>query len=208
MPVELDEALEQISEIRGHLATAETFRGYRAASVAGTGLLALLTALAQPSVVADPAANPWRYVGMWVAAAVLSAMGAGAQILHGYLKCGSPHRRATTRIVVGHLVPVVAAGALLTATLMARDPAPAALLPGLWAILVGLGVFASRRHLPRTIGWVGLYYLLCGAAILGFLPGPEAMAPWVMGSTFGIGQLASAVVLYWNLERNGWQEEI
>ena len=138
---------------------------------------------------------------------MLCGIATGTQILHGYLKCESPHRRATTRIVVGHLVPVIAAGAAVTWALMAREPVPAALLPGLWAILVGLGVFASRRHLPRTIGWVGLNYLLCGASILQFLPGPEALAPWVMGSTFGVGQLASAVVLYWNLERNDWQEE-
>ncbi len=208
MPLELDEALEQINAIRGHLATTETFRGYRAASAAATGVVAVLTALSQPSLVGDAAAQPLRYVALWVGAAVLCGLGVGAEILRGYLACFSPHRRATTRIVVSQLVPAITAGALLTWALAWRERAPMMLLPGLWAILVGLGVFASRQHLPRTIGWVGLYYLICGAAILEFLPGPEALAPWVMGATFGVGQLAAALVLYWNLERNGTQEKI
>lgn len=210
-PPELDEALEQINAIRGQLATAETFRGYRAVSVAGTGLVAVVTSLAQPVLVPNPAADPVAYVVLWVGAAVICTLGAGGQILHDYLKCQSPHRRASTRIVLGHLVPAVVAGAAVTWAFMTRSAASveqAHLLPGLWAILVGLGIFASRRHLPRTIGWVGLYYLLSGAVILKFLPGPEALAPWVMGAIFGLGQLASALVLYWNLERNGANEEI
>ncbi len=207
MPLELREALEQINEIRGHLARAETFRGYRAATAAATGLVAILTAILQPVLVGDPALHPRRYVLLWVAAAVLGLVGAGAQILHGYLNCDSAHRRLMTRIVLGQLVPAITAGALLAGTLTARGLAAIELLPGLWALVVGLGVFASRRHLPRAIGWVGLYYLGCAAAILLYLPDAEALAPWVMATTFGVGQLAAALVLYWNLERNGSQTE-
>lgn len=207
MPVELHDALEQIREIRGHLATSETFRGYRAVSVAGTGLVAVAAAMAQPLVIADPAAEPLQFVGLWVAAAVLSAVVAGAEILYGYLRCASPHRRATTRIVIGHLLPEVVGGAAVTWALTLREPAPVDLLPGLWAMLVGLGLFASRRHLPRTIGWVALYYLVCGAAVLTMLPSAAALQPWVMGGVFGLGQIASAAVLYWNLERNVTHEE-
>ena len=207
MPLELHEALDQISEIRGHLVTTETFRGYRAAPAAATGLVALLTALAQPGLVGDAAVQPARYVMLWVGAAALCAAGVGAQMVHGYFHCASAHRRATTRIVVGQLLPSLTAGALLTWTLTWRRPDLVALLPGLWVMLVSLGVFASRRHLPRTIGWVGLYYLACAAAILHYLPGPEALASWVMGATFGVGQLAAALVLYWNLERNGSEKE-
>ena len=47
MPPELHEALEQISAIRGHLVTAEAFRGYRAVPAAATGVVALLAALAR-----------------------------------------------------------------------------------------------------------------------------------------------------------------
>lgn len=203
MPVELHEALEQISEIRGHLATAETFRGYRAVSAAATGLMAVITGLLQTAIIGDPAAYPLYYVALWAATAGLCLTGSGLQVLYGYLRCRSAHRRVTTRIVVGQLVPAMAAGAAVTWTLGTRGLAEICLLPGLWAALFGLGVFASRRHLPKAIGWVGLYYLAAGAAVLTFLPGPAALASWVMGATFGIGQAAAALVLYWNLERNG-----
>lgn len=42
--MQLEEALQQIGEIRAHVAREEAFRGYRAATVATTGLLALLAA--------------------------------------------------------------------------------------------------------------------------------------------------------------------
>jgi len=203
MPVELREALQQINEIRGHLATTETFRGYRAVSAAATGLMAVLTAVLQAWLIRDAASDPLRYVVLWTATAVLCLAGSGLQVLYVYLLQQSAHRRATTRIVTGQLLPALTAGALVTVTLGCRGLAEICLLPGLWAVLFGMGVFASRRHLPRAIGWVALFYLLSGAAVLAFLPGPAALSPWLMGSVFGIGQSVAALVLYWNLERNG-----
>lgn len=208
MPPELHEALEQISQIRGQLAQSETFRGYRAASVAATGAVAVLTSLAQMRWLADPAAHPLLFVTMWVSAAALCLVGGGAQILWQYLHCESPHQKATTRTVVAQLLPPITAGAVLAYILGHRGPQATAMLPGLWPMLVSLGVFASRRHLPRAIGWVGLYYLACGSAILYLLPGSAALEPWIMGVVFGIGQMAAALVLYWNLERHGKEEEI
>lgn len=203
MPVQLHEALQQIHEIRGHLATTETFRGYRAVSAAATGLMAVIAALLQPVLVGNAAADPLQYVLLWTATAVLSLAGSGLQVLYVYLRCQSAHRRATTRVVIGQLLPALTAGALVTFSLGGRGLAEISLLPGLWAVLFGMGVLASRRHLPRTIGWVGLFYLLSGAVVLLLLPGPAALSGWVMGTIFGIGQSAAALVLYWNLERNG-----
>ena len=203
MPVELREALQQISEIRGHLATTETFRGYRAVSAAATGLMAVLAAVLQGWLIRDAASDPLRYVVLWTATAVLCLAGSGLQVLYVYLLQQSAHRRAATRIATGQLLPALTAGALVTFTLGRRGLAEICLLPGLWAVLFGMGVFACRRQMPRAIGWVALFYLLSGAAVLAFLPGPAALSPWLMGSVFGIGQSAAALVLYWNLERNG-----
>jgi hypothetical protein len=208
MRPQLEEALDRIKEIRGHLATTETFRGYRAASAAATSLVAVATALVQLSVVGDPAAHPLRYVILWSSAAVLCGIITGAQVLYGYLRCRSRLQRAATRIAVGQLVPGIVAGAMLSWALGIRRPEAAVLLPGLWAVVFSLGIFASRRSLPRATGWVGLYYLLCGWLIFEFLPGPAALASWVMGVTFGLGQMATAIVLYWNLERNAKEEEL
>jgi hypothetical protein len=47
----------------------------------------------------------------------------------------------------------------------------------------------------------GVVYLLAGAVNLSLADGPNAYAPLVMGLPFGLGQLLTAAVLYWNLER-------
>ena len=39
---------------------------------------------------------------------------------------------------------------------LARAPELTAFLPGLWAVLFGLGVVAARPHLPPATGMVGL----------------------------------------------------
>lgn len=47
--MDLRDALAQIAEIRAHIAQNETFRGYRSATVAASGLLALLGAASRRS---------------------------------------------------------------------------------------------------------------------------------------------------------------
>jgi hypothetical protein len=42
---------------------------------------------------------------------------------------------------------------------------------------------------------------MAGAQLLIMAPQGGSLAPWGMGLAFGLGQAASAVVLYWNLER-------
>ncbi len=79
-------------------------------------------------------------------------------------------------------------------------------MPGLWAIIFALGVFAARPYLPRIIGWIGLYYVVAAGILLaiGANGTPDlALSPWGLGLTFGPGQLLMGLVLYWNLERNG-----
>ena len=97
------------------------------------------------------------------------------------------------------------AGGLLT-LVIARFAAECVwMLPGLWSVTFSLGVFASRRFLPRSIVLVAGFYLLAGLACLpldrsGSPAG--ALSPWTMGTVFGTGQLLTAAVLYFTLERN------
>ena len=75
------------------------------------------------------------------------------------------------------------------------------LLPGLWAICFGIGIFACRPYLPRASGWVALFYYAAGFGLLWIASGVEPLSGWWVGGTFGIGQLLAAAVLWWNLER-------
>jgi len=199
--MQLEEALHQIREIRGQLVRSETFRGTRAVSVAATGVVAIAAAALQPVVVPMPEVTPLAFLGYWIAVATLAVAIGGAQLLDTYVASRSAHERATTRAVLGQFLPPIGAGALVTAVVTSVDPAFVRWLPGLWAIFTGLGLFAARPFLPKAIGFVALGYLFAGTLVLLFRRGDEAFHPWVMGATFGLGQLAGALVLFWNIER-------
>ncbi len=114
----------------------------------------------------------------------------------------SPRTTRLTLLAVEQFVPCIVAGALLTAVLVSAAKENLWMLPGLWAILFSLGVFASCRLLPKPTFWVGVFYLLAGGLILAVGKGEHALSPWLMGFTFGIGQLLTAAILYWTLERS------
>ena len=95
----------------------------------------------------------------------------------------------------------ILAGGVVTLA-AARVPEFASFLPGLWAVVFGLGVIAARPHLPRAIGLIGLAYLTAGGALLvSASPGTEP-SPWAVGGVFGVGHLATALVLWHSLDRH------
>ncbi len=110
--------------------------------------------------------------------------------------------RQMTQLAVEQFLPCVVVGALLTFCIARAAPQVGWMLPGLWSLLFGLGVFASCRLLPRPTAWVGLYYLTCGCGCLWLGQGANAFSPWQMAISFGGGQLLTAGILYWTLERS------
>jgi hypothetical protein len=198
--MELRDALSQIAALRATAAAAERFRGYRALPVGATGGLAGLAALVQPLAVADPGQDLVGYLGLWSATAALGATVAGWGVWARLRSAVDPVGRDLTRLAVGQFAPCLAAGLLLTLAVATRSPEAAHLLPGLWQVLFSLGLFASCRFLPPAVLWVGVWYLVAGTANLA-RPG-GGFGPWAMGLPFGVGQLATAGVLYWSLERD------
>jgi hypothetical protein len=93
-------------------------------------------------------------------------------------------------------LPCLFAGALVTVALLRpeRRDVSVALLPGLWALLFGLGTVASLPYLPRRAGLVAGWYLAAGVALLGLVDGPVPSG-WSVGLPFGLGQLFAALVL-------------
>lgn len=199
--MDLRDALTQIAEIRQQVARTETFRGYRAAPVAFSGLMAVGAALYQAWWLPEPTQDLAGYLALWIGAALLSLTVTGLfMVLHCW-QAASSLTRTTTLLAVGQFLPCVAAGGLLTFVLWRHVPLALWMLPGLWAILFSLGIFASFRLLPRATFWAGVFYLLAGLGCLAWAQNDHAFSPWAMGLTFGGGQLLSAAILYWTLER-------
>ena len=55
--------------------------------------------------------------------------------------------------------------------------------------------------MKKVAFWVGVFYMAAGAVSLAWAQGPNAFSPWAMGVPFGVGQLLTAAMLYWTLER-------
>jgi hypothetical protein len=199
--MELREALCQISDIRRQMARSEVFRGYRSMTVGFSGVLGLLAAAFQPWWVASPESELGRYLCLWIGVAAASLLVAGAELYWRARRAGAGLARHMTLLAVEQFLPSVVVGALLTLCIYRSAPQVAWMLPGLWSLVFGLGIFASYRLLPRQVFWLGLYYVLCGSGCLLWGQGDNALSPWQMGISFGGGQLLGAAILYWTLER-------
>jgi hypothetical protein len=142
-----------------------------------------------------------RYLTLWFVVAVGSVLAAAWAMVQRARLSGSKLEREQALEVVERLSPVLGAGAWLTVvlTLWAREQVW--MLPGLWAVLFGLGVLSMRRMLPRPMMAVGMWYLASGLACLAWAQGAWALSSVAMASTFGIGQALAAGVLFWTLER-------
>ena len=205
--MELREALAQISEIRQQMARTEVFRGYRAATVAFSGLVAVATAGVQSLLVPTPTHDIREYLLLWVGAALLSIVVFGIDQYLRYQRSITHWQRDISAMAVEQFLPCLVAGATTTYVIVefARDEIW--MLPGLWSVIFSLGIFASRRLLPFAVFYVAAFYLLAGLYILARGQGDNALSPWFMGVTFGLGQFFSATILYWYLERNPHGEE-
>ncbi len=196
--MEFGRALSQISEIHQHLARTEVYRGYRSAPVALSGLIGIAAAALQAPALSTT--DPTGFVWFWTAVAIFAGLTGSSEIAFNYLFRENAFERRRTRFVVFQFAPSVVAGAIATVAFATTDATLVPLLPGLWAMLFGVAVFAARPSLPRATGWVALYYLAVGAWLVWHAsPAPSA---WTVGGTFGAGQLIAAAVLYWNLERS------
>ncbi|MCP4195446.1 MAG: hypothetical protein GY768_33015 [Planctomycetaceae bacterium] len=200
--MELREALSQISDIHQQMARAEVFRGYRSATVGISGGLGLLAACFQSRWVPFPERDLANYLALWLSVALVSAaVGLMEMCLRAY-RAGPGLAREMTRLAVGQFMPAIVVGGLLTGCIYQSAPEVGWMLPGLWAFIFGLGVFASYRLLPGQAFWVGLYYVACGCGCLLWGQGEFAFSPWLMAVSFGGGQLIAAFILYWTLERS------
>jgi hypothetical protein len=198
--MDLSRALGQLADIHQQIAKGEIYRGYRSVPIAASGLIGFGAAWTQaPGLGVN---DPIGFVLYWTAIAGCAALVGTSEIIFNYVVRDDRADRRRTRQVVGQFLPSVLAGAIITASLVHLSAALVPLLPGLWAICFGLGIFASRPYLPRASGWVALFYYVAGIALLWVARGPEPLRAWWVGGTFGTGQLLAAFVLFWNLERD------
>jgi hypothetical protein len=193
---DLDKALADIFVIRSQIAAGTAFRGYGPAEVAVTGGLALATTMAQFLWLGDPSAHSLQFFCVWAATAGVSAGLVWIEMRARSRRHHSGLADAMLFQAVEQFLPAGAAGAAFAVLLWLFAPEALWLLPGLWQVLVALGIFASVRSLPRTVAIAGAWYFVAGFTVLLLASGSHALSSLTMGLPFAIGQLLLAALLY------------
>jgi hypothetical protein len=194
---DLNKALSEIGNIRRQMARSTEFRGYGPATLAATGLIALAAACTQMLCLSHAELHPWTYLSIWGVTAVVSASLIGAQMISRSHRIHSGLADEMIRMAVEQFLPAIGAGAVLTAVIAYYAPSALWMMPGLWQILSGLGIFSSCRFLPRMMKFAGAWYLMSGLFAIA-LADDRAFSPWIMGIPYGVGQFLIAGVLYCN----------
>jgi len=193
---DLDKALADIFAIRSQIAAGTAFRGYGPAAISATGGLALMTAVAQFLWLDDPTGQPVIFFAGWAATALVSAAIIGVEMR---ARSRRHHRGLADAMVhqaVEQFLPAGAAGALLAVMLWRFAPETLWMLPGLWQLLVSLGISASARSLPRSVMLGAAWYFVAGFVTLMLASENHALSPWTMGLPFVGGQFLMAAILH------------
>lgn len=194
---DLHKALADIGNIRLRLAAGTMFRGFGPPVIAATGVLALATAAVQSML--GQTGDAIMFVAVWAAVAIFSAALIGFEMIARTRRHHGGLADAMLFSAVEHFLPVGAAGVVICAILLRFAPDEVWLLPGLWQLLIGVGLFVALRFLPRSISIAGAWYFLAGATVLIISSQDRSLSPWAMGVPFGIGQLLMAGLLHFAL---------
>jgi hypothetical protein len=192
---DLHKALADIGNIRLSLAAGTMFRGFGPTVIAATGVLAFVAAAAQSMWLA-PNGEVFTFVAVWSGIAVISVALIGLEMVARTRHQQSGLADEMLLNTVEHFLPIGAAGLVISAILLRFAPDTAWLLPGLWQMLLAVGLFVAMRFLPRSVAIAGAWYFLAGATVLIISSLERALLPWAMGVPFGVGQLLMAGILH------------
>ena len=193
---DLDKALADIVAIRSQIARETAFRGLGSATLAGTGGLALAMAAFQSWWIDDPTGQPLIYFGLWIIAAICAFALIGVETMRRSRQLHSGLADAMVLNAIESFLPAAGAGACLAIVFARFAPEQVWMLPGLWQVLTGLGLFAAARILPRAVHLAGAWYLLAALTVLAFASGTQALSPWMMGLPFAVGQGLLALIIH------------
>jgi len=193
---DLHKALADIGSIRQQVAAGTMFRGFGPTVVAATGLLAAVTATVQSIWLDALGRHPVVFLAVWAATAAISAALIGAEMIARTRRHHGGLADAMLINAIEQALPAGVAGGAVALVLIQLAPETLWVLPGLWQVLVGLGIFASVRSLPRAVAWAGTWYVAAGVVVLALSSQTQALSPWAMGLPFVIGQLLLATILH------------
>ncbi len=160
IPTEQDrqDPKETLAYIRRTMESASTFTAVSGWGLVVSGLVAFVAAwLARSSGIAAD-------LRVWVPAAALSVAIASVANIVKARRMGVPIWSGVMRKIVWVMAPALLAGGMLTLAL--ESNVSPQLLPGTWLSLYGAAVTAGGTLSIRAIRWMGIAFLVLGAAAL------------------------------------------
>ena len=203
---DIDHALENIKEIRDQIAVNRMFRGFGPAILALTGLLGIVIAMlqvARPDLFAD---TPVMLLGVWVLTAIVCVIFIGIEMFARSRRHHGALADSMITNVIEKFLPVGAIGAVIWAVLIFNAPETVWILPGVWQMLVAVGIFTSLSYLPKRVIIVAAWYFIAGTGVLILASIDKTLSPWFMGIPFLIGQLLLAGILKTTLEKKSVED--
>ena len=153
-----EQAKETLAYIRRTMESASSFTAVSGWGLVGVGAVGLVAAW-----MASRGSDPTD-LRVWLPAAAASVAIAVISNIRKARRTDVPIWSGAIRRLVWVMAPALAAGAMMTLVL-SRDGA-SYLLPGMWLALYGAGVAAGGEFSIRSIRWMGVAFLLLGAAAL------------------------------------------
>ncbi|MBD5633696.1 MAG: hypothetical protein IAI49_04370 [Candidatus Eremiobacteraeota bacterium] len=192
--MEVRQALADLAEVRGRLATVQRFDGYSGPAAIASGVVAIVAGFAQALLAPEPQTPLGRqiYLTIW-----LSCLGCALAINYGAILVWRTRNRSAQakiqiRTVGMSIVPALAAGGVITLGLVIRGLTD--LLPGMWCATYALGLFASRAMVPRDVVLVAVAFGAIATVLL-LAPHIHTLAWWIMPVAFGLGQIAIGAIV-------------
>jgi hypothetical protein len=203
--MQLRDALSDLKEIRAQLDRTQEIRGFRSIAVGFSGILTLVGAVIQLNWQSTWSSSLSEFLLIWLFVALISLTVAVVEMCIRGSQCSTQQTWSTHKKLAAQIAPSFLVGAMMTAAVVFSVRA-AWMLPGMWALVYSLGLFACTQSLPRQTVWAALYFLIGGTICLAHsfvsreLDAPQLSA-WYMVLLFGGGQFLLGWILYWTLER-------
>ncbi|MCP4641357.1 MAG: hypothetical protein GY851_13030 [bacterium] len=163
-PVQLHHrAFDNLSYIRQTMEESRAFTAVPGWGTVGMGCLALIGAC-----VASWRLNAFWWLDVWLLTAVLGFCLGLTTLLLKARREKAPVLTGAGRRFGMSLAPPIMAGAVLTVVLYQQGLVR--LMPGLWLLMYGVGVFAGGTFSVRVVPLMGLGFILLGCLLYAFQP--------------------------------------
>jgi hypothetical protein len=182
-----ERAMDDLRFIRQTMERAGSFTAVPGFGGIGVGSVAIGAAVVAAR---QPAIEGW--LAVWIGAAVVAMVIAGATIALKAKRVGLPLLSGPGRKFLLSFLPPVFAGMVLTAALYRADAF--AMIPGSWLLLYGAGVITAGTFSVRVIPVLGVCFMLLGAAAL---LSPAVWGDWFMAAGFGALHIVFGAIIAW-----------